>query len=292
MVRVVCSMTTIPSRMNHIYPALQRLHSQTVPFDAIYLTLPRISARSKEVYPDPPDSIKRLCTVVKVKKDYGPVTKIVGGLMMESDPHTIIITCDDDVIYPTTLVSELLKYHNRYPKSAIGSAGLSIGYFPFYWSLAYNQKKDSKWFHSHIPKRGKKIDILYGYAGVLYVRGFFPFENIDRNFLSYTTASTDLFLNDDVLISCYLNSKGIERRICPVSDVSISGLKNGLADNGYIFVNSLRKAIKTCRDLGWFKEYAEIDPTNTFGFLTIFIFLVILIVLVLLMTSYNKVYGN
>ena len=74
--------------------------------------------------------------VVYVDEDYGPVTKILGALLQEDDKNTVIITVDDDVIYPETLVEELLYHHYKFPNTALSSSGLSIGSYPFAYSVA------------------------------------------------------------------------------------------------------------------------------------------------------------
>jgi len=61
------------------------------------VTIPKISARLNIEYPPIPDDITKLCKIVHIDVDYGPITKIYGALISETDPNTIIISCDDDV---------------------------------------------------------------------------------------------------------------------------------------------------------------------------------------------------
>ena len=56
-------------------------------------------------------------------KDYGPLSKLMGPLLVERDPSTIIITVDDDKLYAPNLVSKLVwnSFHN--PGAAFGPCG-------------------------------------------------------------------------------------------------------------------------------------------------------------------------
>lgn len=38
---------------------------------------------------------------------------------MQAYPDDLIITVDDDIFYPTTMIQTLVQYHELYPKSVI-----------------------------------------------------------------------------------------------------------------------------------------------------------------------------
>jgi len=105
---------------------LKSLHNQVYKLDKIYLGIPNISKRLKKEYPEIPEEIKKYVTIVECEEDYGPCTKIVGGLLSEQDAETMIITFDDDVIYSPTLVSKLIEYHSENKNCAIGSSGILL----------------------------------------------------------------------------------------------------------------------------------------------------------------------
>ena len=102
--RVVISLTTLPTRLigDGILDTLKSINDQTRPPDAVYLGIPKNNKRLNTEYPEIPDQIKTLCTIVDLDEDCGPVTKILSALKMEPNPNTVIITIDDDVIYPKT----------------------------------------------------------------------------------------------------------------------------------------------------------------------------------------------
>ena len=126
-------------------------------------------------YPELPLEIHNYCTVVSLDQDYGPISKILGGLIAESDPETIIISFDDDVIYDNNLVHELLRSSKVYPNNAIGANGLYIkGNILTYTLLSYHNEINNPLIIKPKNKATCKVDILFGYSGVLYYRKFFP----------------------------------------------------------------------------------------------------------------------
>ena len=106
--RVVASLTTMPDRYHKVIETLKSLHAQTYTLDVIYLTIPNRSRRLNLRYPSIPLEINSLCTLLR-GEDYGPITKIVGALLEENDPDTVIITFDDDMVYDTTVVECLME---------------------------------------------------------------------------------------------------------------------------------------------------------------------------------------
>ncbi len=284
--RVVFSLTTLPSRINNLRPTLQSLNNQTISPDNIYLTIPRKCKRLGKKYPLIPAEITDICDIVYIEKDYGPITKILGALIKEKDPDTLIITVDDDITYPPNMIETFLKYHKRYPDSALGSSGLSLGGWFFQYSIKYNQKKNDYWFTMTVPSKGRPVDILYGYAGVLYNRSFFPsYHSFKNELLEIINGDKDLFRNDDVTLSFYLNREGIERRVVQMSEVVNRGGDDAISDGILKFFRSLQKAVKKCEAMGWDSNYEKVHISETFGCLFL-ILLILIIGVVLIYYSY------
>jgi len=312
--RVVVSLTTLPSRLEKetIIPTLKTAHKQTRKPDAVYLGLPKISKRLGTSYPEPSDKIKELCTIVRLEKDFGPVCKILGGLYAESDPSTIIITFDDDNLYPENFIEEMLKKHLERPKAAIGSSGAFIGNFPGYFAYIRNapKKRYEAWWGAPVPEKGIKTDILCGYSGVLYLRGMFPVgkigpvlgsssknnskksnygtyfnrEPVEINtmskFLQIPQENGDLFLHDDIYLSSYLNSQGIERYLYIMPEVVQTGHhSNGLSDDSRKFIKTFLKAVRASHKYGLIKEKVPVGTTQTIVGRVLFIILLIVILI-------------
>jgi len=269
-VRIVASMTTMPDRYEKIVKTLRSLNNQTCKLDAIYLSLPAKSRRLNIDYPPITDEINNLCTVVPCT-DYGPMTKILGELLSEQDPETIIITFDDDYTYPNNLVELLLKHHNEYPNSAIGSSGMLLKHLCPFCAITPNENSFAfRMAKFYTPPEGRKVDSLYGYPGALYIRKFFPSrDDLEKDFLKYALIDDNTYLNDDITISGYLSMHKIERRVFnDVPDVSnvLSRdnrrvrLNSEISYNLPKFFRKMNAAITTCKSLGM---YAETEPVNT-----------------------------
>ena len=286
--RIVFTLTTLPTRISDIMPTLKSLINQTISPDNIYLTIPSKCKRLNKKYPPIPSKIRNICEIVYVDKDYGPITKILGGIIREKDPDTLIISVDDDIIYPNTLIEEFIKYHELYPNSALGSSGLSIGYGIFKYSLKFNQKKNNYWFTMSVPKEGRKTDILYGYSGILYRRGYFPTYEEFKYFLEEIDTDKDLFRNDDVTLSFYLHSRGIERRIVNMPEVINKSGNNALSEGTLSFFKSLNRAIEKCRQMGWWDgKICKIYYKESLGCLVFSIVLILLFLFIFLIIYMN-----
>jgi hypothetical protein len=295
--RVVASLTTTPDHYYTLIKTLQCLNKQTYSLDAIYLSLPRICKRLNTKYPPLPKNITKLCTIVPCE-DFGPITKIMGGLLMENDPETIIITFDDDMIYYPTTVELLLKHHKEYPSSAICSSGMLIKYNcpvcaikPNINGFIYNVS------NFHIPPEGRKVDVMYGLASVLYLRKFFPKnEHLERDFLSYALTDENTFLNDDIIISGYLSLKNISRRIFndipKVDFVTFNNVRERksyeLSYNTDRFFSSMNLAIDKCKKLGMFKNIENMTISETVVGTACFIFVPLIILISIIVYALSK----
>jgi hypothetical protein len=299
--RVVISCTTLPDRYWKLEKMIDSLKLQTYPIDAIYIALPKMMKRDNIPYGPLPKKITDVCNVVECE-DYGPITKILGGLYMEDDPLTIIITVDDDKIYHRNMVSKLMKHHESYPNSAIGSSGMFLRYpcpmcaiYPNETNaIAYRIPKFS------ISKKGRKVDSIYGYPGALYVRNFFPkYEKIEKELLEYTSIDSSLMLNDDILISGFLSLKGIERRIfsdmppvSPVLDDDGMDIRNPneISYDLDKFFQRLNKATSIAKSNEMYQtmEYYDVYSESVYSIATI----ILVCAVVLLVFAYRIIISN
>lgn len=295
--RCVASLTTMPDKFDKIVRTLESLNKQTYKLDAIYLSLPETSRRLGIPYPPVPDEVTRLCTPVKCE-DFGPITKILGGLLQESDPNTVIITFDDDMIYPETLVENLVKHHKKYPNSAIGSSGMLLKYNCPMCAITPNE--DNFFYRIpkfNVPNEGRKVDSIYGYPGALYVRKFFPpKEKLEADFLSFALINHDMFMNDDIVISGYLSLNNIERRIFPnmpeVSFVTDNGVRTQNASEiSYDldkFFQRMNKAIDSTKSIGMYATTEPLDMSETIVGISFIIVLTLLITILLVIYLVNN----
>ncbi len=294
--RVVISLTTLPSRLedNKILPALHSIWNQTRIPDVVYLGLPKIAKRNNLPYPKPSNEILELCTVINLDEDYGPVSKILGGLFSEHNSKTIIITIDDDNEYPKVFIEELLEKEKLKPNSALGSSGVIIGNFPWYFSYIRNEefRRYEGWTGPKLTEKGQEVDILCGYSGVLYKRGFFPKtkQEIIDQFLQIPLENKNVFLNDDIYISCYLNAQNIPRHLYVLSDINEKLRSDDALSGGVKFYIKFVKAVRYCHKKNMIKNRVKLTMSNsmTGKVIIIIIIIVVLIITLLFFLKHKK----
>lgn len=113
---VYISLTSIPSREKILRKCLDALLEQKYPVKKILLTIPQKSLRSGECFDVPSylyDSpYTEHITIIRPKKDYGPVMKYIGGYKYITK-NSLVFICDDDQQYHPSLVGKLVDRYNR-----------------------------------------------------------------------------------------------------------------------------------------------------------------------------------
>lgn len=295
--RVVCSLTSMPNQYEKVIKTLESLNAQTYKLDAIYLSLPKVSRRLGTKYPPVPKAISENCSVISCE-DMGPITKLSGGLLAEKDPDTVIISFDNDMVYPPTMVEKLVVHHKQYPNSAIGSSGMLLRYecpmcaiTPNENNYLYNIPK------FHVPDEGRNVDSIYGYPGCLYLRKFFPPNHLlEEQFFKYALMTPEMLLNDDIVISGYLSLHNIERKIFnDLPNVNFV-LENGerkrtdaeISIDMDKFFQRMNSAINTSKSIGM---YATTEPINFNETILGISAIVVLIIILILIICYFLIYS-
>lgn len=204
-VKIIVSMTTIPERLPHLYPALSSILDQSRSVDAIHLNLPKISRKGKAyLIPEWMKSLKNV-KIVWLEKDFGPSTKLIPSLLVE-DKTTRIIVLDDDNLYHYRTIERLTeefedknKEFSLLPKYAISTFGVSLdgnGKIPPFVSLSRVQTMFQK---------SKRVDHLQGCFGFIVTPSMFPYEVFGQDLAPEYVKSVD-----DVWFSSWLALNGIE----------------------------------------------------------------------------------
>lgn len=285
--RVVATYTTLPSRYHTLKQSIATLQKQTRALDAIYVTIPQRATRLNRDYPPVPDDLSAMCTVIRTDVDYGPITKIYGGLMSESEPDTVIISCDDDVEFPENFIETLLHHHNTHPNDVICGTGALIGKGLHFISIVSSIHPFHNWSGFtgfEVLKEGHKVDLIFGVAGVLYTRKCFPEnEKLHESLFQHSLNETTIFHNDDVLISGYLSKVGITRRVfydIPVIK-HINQDADALSADIFGMILRLNKSIDKAKELGFFTTMEPLGVDETPAGRGVFVLLVIIIVIIL-----------
>ena len=110
--RIIASMTTIPSRIDLIRPVIEAVLAQTVPIEHMELNIPDRCIRTGEPYVVPAwlECMDRV--MVFRTEDYGPITKVAPTFLRHQNDHeTYIWSVDDDCAYPANQLELLCRVH-------------------------------------------------------------------------------------------------------------------------------------------------------------------------------------
>lgn len=198
--RVVVSLTTTPNRLDKVMDSVRSLAAQSLVPDQIYVHVPRgaMKRHPERSYDDVdiPHELEKLAPLVKVNRcvDDGPATKLLGALRLESDPSTLIITLDDDFVYPARLVEALAWEAEKKQDDVLGVCGW--GMLPMWHAVGV--------VPAYVPymmrPTGRYVDILQACCGNAYRRGFF------RDVEAFADIPSVCVTVDDVWIAGYLRT--------------------------------------------------------------------------------------
>jgi hypothetical protein len=115
--KIIVSLTSFPARIECVPVVIKSLLAQSVQPDKIVLYL------ATEQFPDKILSQALTDLVgekfqIKYGDDIRSYKKIIPALY--DFPDDIIITVDDDIVYPKHLIKNMLKAHQKYPNAIIG----------------------------------------------------------------------------------------------------------------------------------------------------------------------------
>ena len=188
------SLTTSPLRLPKILAVLATLDTTYV--KNINVVLPDKYGKNKESYNQADiDKIAKFpkVKIVRTKKDYGPITKMLPIIRQVNDPKSIIISVDDDVGYPLGMINEFIYQKvEKYPNAVIESP-----------DEGQNFRNDIGNFNKLFPrKKANKpyADLVEGWLGVAYSKKLVN----DKEMEIIADLSKECLLSDDLVISYIL----------------------------------------------------------------------------------------
>jgi hypothetical protein len=132
---VIVGMTTLPSRIGLIRPAIDSLLANTRVPDRIVLTVPRNPLRGGGTlqipeFLDLPNYAERVVVNV-IEEDFGPGSKLLGCLAQITEP-SVVILADDDMDYRPFLIEQLAarqaaEHRKSFSFYAYRFSGLTVG---------------------------------------------------------------------------------------------------------------------------------------------------------------------
>lgn len=246
--RVVFSFTTIPDGINKIQLTLDALVEQDgLGFDAIYVIVPRKYRKTPVEIPTwllaDTASLERSdfqgigfatgtsafhakVHVVVLDTDFGPASKVLGTLLVEQDPDTLIVYGDDDRVYPSQLCERALHHSARFPNEAVAVLG------------GWISAEDSLYCGRSLEVGVNRVSFVGGAGGVAVKRKFFGMGRATLPAFAIMNLSKACFLGDDYYLSHVLSANGVPRRIVYDSCWNIENLRASYPHGGLSYAES------------------------------------------------------
>ncbi|MFB9652461.1 glycosyltransferase family A protein [Pseudarthrobacter oxydans] len=169
---VVVSLTTFPARIGHVSATLESIYRQNTAPAHVVLVLSKEEFVNQELPQEIEAFRDRGLRVLFEPGNARSYKKLIPALNLF--PDKVIVTADDDVIYPRLWLEELVRAHEERPHHVLGHRGTLIvsrgGRVEPYltWPRALRDSPSSKVF-------------LTGMGGILYPPGSLPDQVSDMN---------------------------------------------------------------------------------------------------------------
>ena len=144
-------------------------------------------------------------TVQFLNEDWGPATKLIGALLLEAHPETVVITLDDDVVYRRDTVKFLSTHVQENMALSFGCEMWNAANIEF---IAFGGMADIM-TSTNTPRvcRGW----LLGWMGAVYHVSSFGIDILTV----LKSLPRGCFYNDDIWLSGYLSRRGVQKVYVP-----------------------------------------------------------------------------
>jgi hypothetical protein len=188
-VKYIVSLTSFPNRIGRVWIVVESILRQSHKPDKIILWLSSEQFKTLEELPQVLlNQQKRGLDIRFVKDDFKSHKKYFYAL--DEFPNDFIVTVDDDIIYPTTLIGQLVELNAIYPKSIICHRAYRIKVengklLPY---ASWNQIKDFD---------GPNFDIFFTSGGGT----LFPPHSLHKEVLNDAVFKKYCFYADDIWLN-------------------------------------------------------------------------------------------
>ncbi|MCD2449148.1 hypothetical protein GO003_001910 [Methylicorpusculum oleiharenae] len=185
---LVVSLTTFPARINDVYLTIESLFQQSLKADKVVLWLSKAEFDPLDLPQTLRNLERRGLTIAFCDEDLGPYKKFYYAL--SAFPDSLLITVDDDILYPPDMIDQLYRAWKREPqlvhcqrahKIAFGRNGSILPYK--HWNKTIRDEKASP------------LIMPTGVGGVLYFPGCFdPAVSDKAQFMRLAPKADDIWL--------------------------------------------------------------------------------------------------
>ena len=169
MVDVVISLTSIPSRLSALHLTIKSLLNQGVSFEKIVLWLHQ---DLKDNLPTALQNLQGKRFEIRYCATTEPHRKLVETLKLH--PDRIIVTCDDDMMYPDDWLLRLLESWQHTPDDIVAHRCRKI-------LIENGEIMPYASWHSESTGGSSALTIAVGWGGILYPPGSLDDRVLDRD---------------------------------------------------------------------------------------------------------------
>lgn len=185
--RVIISMTSFPAAIKYAEQSIETILKGTVLPDKIIINLVLSNFEDKNIL-NPLQSLSQRYPIVVINDcpiEYHSYLKLIPTLKLH--PNDIIVTVDDDIVYPPDMLERLLKTHRMYPEDIIAMrCKLVDPEKPYRFWKKFRRK------HSLLKRRHKNPRIMQtGVSGVLYPPNSLKKEMLDPELFTQIAPTAD-----------------------------------------------------------------------------------------------------
>ena len=125
-IKITASLTSYPARMDYIHLAIKSIMLQSVKPDRIILWLAEEQFPDKKLTEKLTELQKRGLEICWINDLYGH--KKYFYPVKNQEDNEVVITFDDDIIYPIDCIKRLIKVHKKHPNCLVCERGQTICY--------------------------------------------------------------------------------------------------------------------------------------------------------------------
>lgn len=182
--RLTVSLTTFPARIDTAAAAVDRLLRQTLRPDRVVLYLGSDEFESTSQLPVEFANLRKRGLTIKLVENLKPHKKY--AFAFEDYPADVIVTVDDDILYPLDLLETLVDSYKRHPDAVSAVRGNEIRY------RDGNVLPCPEWDDRVTASPAPRFDVMaIGFGGVLYPPGALPAEVCDPHTIRSVCLNAD-----------------------------------------------------------------------------------------------------
>lgn len=190
---IIVSLSTHGRRLYEVYLAIESIMQGSMKPDRIVLWL----SSDIQGEPLPLTLLKQMKRglVVKYTEDIGPYTKLIPALT--EYPDSVIVTIDDDILYPYDTLELLFSAYQKHPRSICANRIMDLKL-----DNQGNPTSLPSWKELEDKERISQFNFFEGVGSVLYSPHCFTLEVLDRSvFTAICPTADDVWFNCMALLS-------------------------------------------------------------------------------------------